>query len=117
MIQETAISTILIVLVLLLLNPLHFWMPSAMVMAIIAGLIIVFALFAVFVWKERAGDERDELHRMFAGRLAFLAGTGVLVAAIALQSLQHAVDPWLIVTLAVMILAKIAGLAYSQWKK
>jgi len=82
----------------------------------IAGLIVVFALFASFIWGETAQDEREALHRFMAGRIAYLAGAGGLVVAIIVESLQHDLDPWLIGILGIMILAKISGLLYGRIK-
>lgn len=114
MLQEISISIILIILlVLLFVNP---FMYGALFMMVIIGLIIAFALFAIFIWKENARDERETLHKIMASRIAFLAGTGILVIGIVVQSFGHKLDPWLIITLGIMIIAKIAGLIYGQFK-
>lgn len=113
-IQEIIVSLVLIMLLILLLNPFHFWMPDAFLMMMIVGLIVVFALFAGLIWKENARDERENLHRMLAGRIAFLAGSASLVIGIIFQSFKHELDFWLVFTLSVMILAKIIGLIYSK---
>lgn len=112
--QEIFVSMALIVLLILFLNPFGFWMPNALLMMMIAGLIVAFALFASFIWRENARDEREGLHRMFAGRIAYLIGAGVLALGIIVQSVRHELDSWLIITLAAMILAKIAGLIYGR---
>ncbi len=114
--QEVLVSLALIILLVLLLNPFNFWMPTNMLMVILVGLIVVFALFTSFVWRENAKDERELLHRMFAGRLAYLVGTGTLVLAIIIQCFWHQLDPWLVLVLVLMILAKISGIMYSRAK-
>ena len=114
LLQEISISLILIVLLGLFLNPFGFWMPDALVMMIILGLIVVFAIFSGFMWKERAQDEREALHRMLAGRVAYLIGTGILMLGIIVQSSRHEIDSWLVFTLGAMILAKIFGVIYSR---
>ncbi|MCH8251491.1 MAG: hypothetical protein IID36_03455 [Planctomycetes bacterium] len=113
--NEIIVAVVFILLILLFLNPFGLWMPDTLVYMLIAGVIILFALFAGFVWKERARDEREQLHKMIAGRLAYLAGTGVLVLGIAVQgfTLSH-VDPWLLFALLAMILGKIVGFFYSR---
>lgn len=110
------ISSILIILLILFLNPFNFWMPNALLVMMIVGLVVLFALFASFIWRENAHDERESLHRMMAGRIAFIAGSGALVLGIIMQSLQHNLDPWLLFILGVMVLAKISGLIYSKVK-
>ncbi len=113
---EISISVILILLLILLLNPFNFWMPTAVHMMMIAGLAVVVIFFAGYVWKEKSHDERESLHRNMAARYAYLAGVGVLSLGVIVQSLQHTLDIWLIVSLTVMILAKIAGVIYSNQK-
>lgn len=97
----------------LLLNPLDFWMPSMAHMTVLAVGAAAFGAFAIFVLRERAGDERDEAHRALAGRAAFLAGSGVLILAIALQSMTYEVDSWLVWALIAMVLAKIGVRIWS----
>lgn len=112
--QEIFVSSAIIILLLLFLNPLGFWMPDTVLMMLVVFLIMSFALFSAFIWKEGAKDEREIMHRMLAGRIAYLVGAGVLVLGIITQSLMHKIDPWLVITLALMILAKIAGVAYGR---
>lgn len=112
--QEIFVSSALIVLLVLFLNPFGFWMPNALLIMMIAGLIVAFGLFASFIWRESAQDEREALHRFMAGRIAYLAGAGGLVVGIIAESLQHDLDPWLVGILGIMILAKITGLMYSR---
>ena len=112
--QEIFVSLVLIVLLVLFLNPFDFWMPNTILIMMVAGLIVVFALFASFIWRESAQDEREALHRFMAGRIAYLAGAGGLVIGIIVQSLQHDLDGWLVGILGVMIFAKISGRIYGK---
>jgi small-conductance mechanosensitive channel len=116
LLQEISISGILIILLLLFLNPFGFWMPTTLLMTMVLGLVVVFALFASFVWRENHRDEREGLHKMMAGRIAYLIGTALLTLGIIVQSFNHELDPWLIFTLAGMILAKAISLIYGQVK-
>ena len=77
-------------------------------------LFILFGLFASFVLKERAGDEREGQHRTLAGRNAFLAGSFIILLGIAFQSYIHTVDPWLVGALVVMIVVKIGTRQWSD---
>jgi hypothetical protein len=92
-------------------------MPSMAQMVVLVGLLLVFTIFASFVWKERPRDERELLHRALAGRLAFLAGAITLMAAITAQALQHQVDHWLVATLAVMVIVKLVTLLVADWRR
>ena len=114
--QEIFISLVLVVLLVLFLNPFSFWMPNIVLMMLVLAFLVVFVAFASFVLREKARDEREGLHRMLAGRAAFLTGAGVLVIAIIIQSFGHMLDSWLVLILGVMVLTKIVGLIYSKIK-
>ena len=116
LLQEIIVSLVLIILLVLFLNPFEFWMPPILLMMMVLGLVVIFSLFASFIWRENAKDERESLHKMMAGRIAFLAGTATLVIAVIVQSFKHELDVWLVVTLGVTILAKIVGFIYSRMK-
>jgi len=113
---ELILSGVILVLLTLLLNPLDFWMPDSMHMVILVGLVVVFSLFALFIYREKAKDEREVLHRFIAGRFAYLIGTTTLVIGIVFETLNHRYNTWLLLTLGIMILAKIAGVLYGKMK-
>jgi cobalamin synthase len=104
---ESIVTLALIAIAILLLNPFEFWMPNMMVM-------VLFGIFASFILRENATDERDEAHRTLAGRNAFLAGSTVLILGLVIQGYADAVDSWLVVALVVMVVAKIATRMWSD---
>jgi len=112
--NEITFSIVLVALLLLFTDPLMFWMPSKLVYMLIAGLIAVFAVFAGLVWREKPKDERDERHRMFAGRIGYLLGSGFLIVGIVWQTITSHPDPWLIAALVGMVLGKLIGLSYGR---
>ena len=114
LLNEGIVASLLVVLAILLLNPFHFWMPGMTVMAIMGGVLVVFAVFASFVLREDVQDEREGVHRMYAGRTAFLAGATVIMLGLAVQSWNDNVDPWLVVALVAMVLAKIGARIYGD---
>jgi cytochrome c oxidase assembly factor CtaG len=111
---ETVVTIALVGIAILLLNPFDFWMPDMMVLSMLAAALVLFGLFASFILREQVGDEREALHRTFAGRNAFLAGAGTLIVAIVVEGYTHTVDPWLVVTLVVMIIVKILTRVWSD---
>lgn len=115
--QELFIVVLLVILLLLFLNPLNLWMPSMLHMMLLAGFMTTIALFFAFVWRERVRDEREGLHRLFAGRFAFLVGVGVLAIGVVVQSFMHAIDPWLITAFIAMIAAKVLASAYGRTRR
>jgi hypothetical protein len=112
--KEVIVSLILIAFAILLVNPFMFWMPTAFAMATLAVFAVIFFAFASLIFKESSGDEREDLHKLMAGRIAYLVGSGVLVLGIIVQSFAHRIDPWLVVALTVMVLAKVIAVAYRN---
>ena len=109
-------ASILLGISVFLLNPLHFWMPDMAHLAILGCLLAAFAVLSVFLLQEEATDEREEAHRMLAGRVAFFVGSLVLVIGISIESMHSAPDMWLVLALAGMVIAKIAARLYSSWR-
>jgi len=116
-IGEIVISIILLGLVVVFANPMAFTMPEQMHEVMGPSLVILLAIFAAVFWREQKGDEREALHKYIAARFAYFAGVAVLLLAILLQSLRHVLDPWLVIAVAVMLLAKIFGLLYSNYRR
>ena len=90
-----------------LINPMHVWMPDMAHMTILGLTVAAFAALSIFILRETSSDEREDAHRMYAGRAAFFAGSLVLVFGIVAQSLRDTLDTWLVVALVVMVLAKL----------
>ncbi|HVZ67299.1 MAG TPA: hypothetical protein VG917_03485 [Patescibacteria group bacterium] len=112
--SELIVSFIFILLLIFFLNPFHLLMPDPMLTLMIIVLLVLFGIFASFVFRENVHDERESLHRFIAARFAYLVGTGTLVVGIIIQSLSHNVDLFLVITLILMVLAKIAGFMYAK---
>jgi hypothetical protein len=112
-ILELSIAAGFVVLAICLVNPFHFWMPNNVHMMVLAAFVVVMGILYVFVVRERAEDERDEAHAMFAGRIAFFAGSATLLAGIIVQTFAHTLDAWLVAALVAMVLAKIGARYYS----
>ncbi|RJQ13769.1 hypothetical protein C4553_02685 [Candidatus Parcubacteria bacterium] len=115
-ISEIIVALILIILSVLLLDTFSGKMPDQALMATVGALVVVFAVFASFIWREKAQDEREQLHLMIAGRVGFLVGSAVLVLGIVIQSVSHKIDLWLVVALIAMIAGKLIALAYNKIK-
>ncbi len=113
---EGIIALVLAVLLVFLVNPFDLFMPSMMQTLAVALAGLLFLLFAGFVWREQAEDEREELHRFLAARFAYLIGMGVLMLAVLIQSFAHMLDPWIIAALIGMLIAKVAGRMYAKSK-
>ncbi len=115
--KEIIITLILLILLFALINPLGTFMPTPTEMLILALLVVVFIIFGIFIWKEHALDEREQLHRMQADRIAFLVGASILLLGIIIQAFMHALNPWLPIALGAMIIAKVATRLYIEYRK
>ncbi len=113
-IAEYLIACALVTLLGLLANPFMVWMPSPTQMMLVLVAAILAVVYGGFVYKETVEDEREVLHRMLAGRTAFLASVAVLTVALLYQGVTHAVDPWIPAALAVTILAKLIARAWAN---
>lgn len=105
---------LLLVLLGALTDPFMYWMPSMPEMLALTLACVSLLAWIGLVAREQALDERDAEHRMFAGRVAYLGGIGVLTGALLVQGLAHAIDPWIPSALVVMILSKVAARRYAD---
>lgn len=110
--SEWLLALAIIAALVLLVNPMNVIMTSMYAMMLLGLLGLTVITFGAFVWRENYHDEREELHAMKAGRLSYFVGGGVLVAAIVVETLNHALDVWLVVALAAMVVTK---LVVSSW--
>lgn len=104
---EVVVGIVAIALLVLLLNPFMIWMPTPLAYAVVALALVACGVFGGFVLRERADDERELLHTMHSGRVAYLAGFTVLVLGAVYQALTAMVDVWLFSAIAVMVVVKI----------
>ena len=76
--------------------------------------LFLFLALAAFLLGERPHDEREELHRFFAARFAYLAGTGILMGIVVVQSFLDMLDAWMVLALGGMLVAKLLGGIYAK---
>lgn len=113
-IGELVLTCALIGLLLFFLNPLLVFLPRPMHPFMIPLLVILLIIFTGMLWKERPSDEREQLHTLIASRFAYFAGVATLTIALIIQHGQGTIDPWLIIAICIMLLAKIFGLLYGH---
>lgn len=113
---EIIISFLLIGLLVFFINPFDLLMPHALHPFMVPFLIVLFIIFAGFLWKENPGDEREQLHKLIASRFAYFAVIATLIVGVIFQSFKGKVDPFLIIGICIALLAKILGLIYGQKK-
>lgn len=112
--KEIIITLLFVLALLTLLNPFDLLMSPYLVYIMLGGVLIIFSLY-VFIIREHPQDEREELHHYIANRQAYLIGSGALVLAILFEGfLEPHIDPWLLIALGVMVVVKMASLAYNR---
>ena len=108
------VAGVLAFFLLALADLIPFWMPMMGEMIALLVVSVLMLIWVGFVMKEVAHDEREVLLKMKSGRIAYLSGLGVLMLALIVQGFSHAIDPWIAIALAVMVLAKLLTRLYEE---
>jgi drug/metabolite transporter (DMT)-like permease len=105
-------------LLLLLTDPFMIFMPPMAAMLVLLCVVVLMCMWSGFILYEQFVDERELMHRMYAGRVAYLTALGSLTLALLYQALTaHHIDPWIALTLALMVISKLgARLYYDRFK-
>jgi predicted ABC-type exoprotein transport system permease subunit len=111
---QIVIAVLLGFLLLVLGDLIPFWMPGMTEMIALLCVVLLLTIWAGFVMYEHARDERDEVNKMHAGRVAYLSGIGTLTLALLVQGISHTIDPWITVSLAVMVISKLLARMYTE---
>ncbi|MBI5456984.1 hypothetical protein HY969_04585 [Candidatus Kaiserbacteria bacterium] len=112
--MQYILALILLVSLFALTDPFMYWMPDMAAMVALVSAAALSAMWIGFVAREHGGDERDVQNRMYAGRIAYLSGIGILTLALVLQGVAHAIDPWIPLALGTMVLAKVVSGWYTD---
>ena len=113
--QQLIITALFIVVIVLLLNPFGFFMPTELMYIMLGGVLVLFGVYMSFVLSENPKDEREQLHRYIANRSAYVWGSVALVVGIIYQGISEGqIDGWLLIVLGVMVVSKVASLYYSD---
>ena len=101
---EPAIVVIAAVAAFLLTDLGGYWMPPALVMWAASVVVVGSIAIGAFFFFDRVRDEREEIIRNAAARLAYGLGLGVLLVGIAYRALTHTpADSWALAAVVVMI--------------
>lgn len=85
-------------------------MPSMAFFIIQSVLLLLFSVFAIFIWTSKPEDERAASYKGKASDLSFLAGGLFLTIGIAYQSYtSHVVDYWMVATLFVITAVRLGA--------
>lgn len=113
-IPHIILAILLVIFLTLLSDSFMLWMPTMMTMSILLVVVVIMSIWSGFIMKEQAVDERELIHRMNAGRVAYLSGTALLTLALIVQGLNHHIDPWIAYTLSIMVISKLIARIYFE---
>ncbi len=111
---QLVVAFVLVVFLLLLTDPFMLWMPPVAGMVVLLCATVLLCVWGGFVMYETTHDEREVMHRMHAGRAAYVSGIAVLTIALIVQGLAHHIDPWIALALGVMVVTKLGSRFYSD---
>ena len=109
-----SVAVVLVVLLFLLSDSLTLFMPEGAQMTALLLSSALILVWAGFVMYENSEDEREVVHKMHAGRIAYLSGLGILTAALIVEGLDHKIDPWILLALGVMVVSKLIARFYLE---
>jgi hypothetical protein len=103
---QTALAALIAFFLLVIADLVPFWMPMMGELVVLVCVTVLLLVWTSFVLTERAADEREVVLKTQSGKIAYVAGVAVLLLALIVQALSHAVDPWVPAALATMVIAK-----------
>lgn len=108
--KEIIVPMVVVALSVAFLDPFMVLMPESVVYLCVALLFIATLSYSLLIWHEKPADEREHMHRAYAGRIAYLIGVVALVVGILYHVIVlHKVDIFLVIALASMTIAKFAA--------
>lgn len=113
--SEIILSSLLLLSLFFLFDPLHLLMLSMLQMLLLCVIAVIFSVYAIFLFRERVSDERESIHRFIGNRFGYLAGSSILTIAIIWEKLAHRPIGWLLLALAVMVIGKLFGLLWARY--
>jgi hypothetical protein len=109
-----AISSLIVVTTIVLTDPFMLYMPMGIVLPMLIIACVSLCAWAGLVMTETSTDEREQQHRDFSGRLAYVSGLLMLTAAFVFQGYHHAIDPVIPYVLSAMVITKIGARMYAE---
>ena len=105
---EILFSLVFLVLLAACVDPFHLWVPTYLHMAALVALIVAAVVYAGLVFRERARDEREAVHRARSSRGGYLAGVCGLSAWVVSQLVAGRTPDKIVVSvLAAMVIVKL----------
>ncbi len=114
--REIGASIVLALLLITISNPLNSSSISEYINYWIAISVMVFFGLAFLMCHKSSNDEREQLLLLLGERFGFMAGALILMKGLIIQVIDGLVDPWLLGTFVVMLLAKTLGMIYGKVK-
>lgn len=111
--MEILLGTLLLIILFVRFGPLAHSMFS---MSLSVVLSVIFALYTLFIWKEKPRDEREVLHNRVSDKYGFLLCALVLIGAVVYQSITNMPDPLILLALFALVVGKMIGSIVARKK-
>lgn len=113
--QPFMAGTLLLLLIGLLVDPFHFDDQNSFYIVFVWLAVLIYCLLVLFVYKENPEDEREMHNRFYSSRAAYLSGSAFLMFVCMIQGSTDTIDPWILLTLIVMIFSKLIAHIYIEY--
>lgn len=114
---QSAVTILALASLILVTDPFMSIMPTPAQMAVLVIVSVLLSVSIAFILTEQAVDEREVLHRLEASRAGYALGLATLMFALLIQGFSHSIDMWVVITIAVMLLAKVVVRFYDTLRK
>lgn len=114
---QSVVTILALASLILVTNPFMSLMPTPTQMAVLVIVSVLLSISIAFIFTEHAVDEREVLHRFEASRVGYALGLTTLMLALLIQGFLHAIDIWIIIAIAIMLLAKVLVRFYDTAKR
>lgn len=111
---QSVVAGVVIFFLIVLADMVPFWMPMMGEMLVLLLVTICLLIWVGFVLAERAVDEREVYLAMKSSRVAYVAGVLVLAVALVVEGIAGAIDPWIPISLAVMVGSRVLTRLYWE---
>jgi hypothetical protein len=111
---HSVVALLIVFCALVLADLVPFWMPMMGEMVVLTLVTVLLCVWVGLILFETAHDEREASLKHQSARFAYLAGIVMLLVALLTQAFEHEVDPWVPLTLALMVVVKQVSRLYLE---
>jgi hypothetical protein len=114
---EASLIGLFIGFLLLIIRPLNLMSIHIKIVAssaIISSLLTIYVIKFFIFFREETRDERDFSHHLSSSMAAYLVGSLTLFTGIVYEYFHGDINPWLLISLTAMLIAKLVTILYLE---